>query len=622
MAIRHTKWPSLVYAAALLFLYVGERVLDSGRASGILTVLGVAGVLAAAAWRWLAGRKANPGVRSTARTLLLLYGLGALAIVLHFVGGDLGARVVGHSLDTTMPRLAGVLAVVWPAFLLAGSLPVLLVELSLAGMAHAPVLDTRRVRAALLAGLGTALAIVFCFSIAYVTAERNLKVDLAYFRSTRAGTATKKLVAALDQPVQVYLFYPPANEVGEELASYFADLTRESSQLSVSRLDQAVDPARAHDLGVSGNGIVVIARDKRREQIAVPAKLESARGKLRALDQDVYKRLVTVSRGTRVAYFVQGHEERTFNTVGETDHRATVRLLRDLLSDLGFQAKELGLAQGLGHDVPTDAGLVLLLGPRRPLMPAETESLLRYFGHNGRLLVALDPEVGDTAAPLLDGLSLRFNTTTLANDQTYWVRTRQKTDRIGIATGGYGTHASVAPLSQFGLRLPTVLLGAGSLARPDKPAPDAPSVTFVLHAEASTWNDINGNFEFDSGKEARKAYELAAAVSKAGTANEEGRALVFADSDALADELIVNRANSLLAVNMVRWLAGDERLAGTINNEEDVPVRHTRKQDVAWFYASVFAAPALVLGIGFTVRRRASRRKAAPVTPASPEGSS
>ena len=115
---------------------------------------------------------------------------------------------------------------------------------------------------------------------------------------------------------------------------------------------------------------------------------------------------------------------------------------------------------------------------------------------------------------------------------------------------------------------------------------------------------------------------MAAAVSKAGTANEEGRALVFADSDALADELIVNRANSLLAVNMVRWLAGDERLAGTINNEEDVPVRHTRKQDVAWFYASVFAAPALVLGIGFTVRRRASRRKAAPVTPASPEGSS
>jgi hypothetical protein len=619
MAIK--PWPSLAYATGLLLIYVGERLIAAGRASALLTVAGVAAVLGAAAWRGLGARKASAGVRSTARMLLLLYGLGALALLLHFAGSDFGARLFGRPLDLRMPRLAGALAVLWPALVLAGTLPVLLIELSLAGMAHAPVLDARRVRAAMLSGLGTALAIVFCFSVAYVTAERNLKVDLAYFRSARAGTATKKLVAALDQPVQVYLFYPPANDVGEELASYFADLTRESSQLTVTRLDQAVEPARAHELGVSGNGVIVVARDKRREQIAVPVKLESARSKLRVLDQEVHKRLVTVSRGTRVAYFVQGHEERTFDPIGETDRRTTVRLLRDLLSELGFQAKELGLAQGLGHEVPSDAGLVLMLGPRRPIMPAETESLLRYFDRKGRLLLALDPESGDTATALLDRLSLRFNTTTLANDQIFWARTRQKADRIGIATGSYSTHASVATLSQFGLRMPLVLLGAGSLTRPEKPAPDAPSVTFAIHAEPNTWNDLDGNFEFDAGKEARKAYELAAAVSKGSTPEEEGRAFVLADSDALADELIVNRANGLLAVNLVRWLAGDERLAGTINNEEDVPVRHTRKQDVAWFYASVFAAPALVLGIGFTVRRRASRRKAAPPAPTS-EGSS
>jgi hypothetical protein len=275
----------------------------------------------------------------------------------------------------------------------------------------------------------------------------------------------------------------------------------------------------------------------------------------------------------------------------------------------------------LGNDVPADAGLVLLLGPRRALLPAEADSLQRYFGRKGRLLVALDPESGDAATGLLDRLSLHFNATTLANDQIFWARTRQRPDRIGIATGSYSSHASVATLSPFGLRLPTVLLGAGFLTRAEKPAPDAPTVNFVVHAEASTWNDVNGNFEFDAGKEARKAYELAAAVSKGGKPEEESRALVLADSDALADELIVNRANTLLAVDFMRWLGGDERLAGTINNEEDVPVRHTRKQDVIWFYASVFAVPALVLGIGFTIRRRASRRKTAPAAPPS-EGSS
>jgi len=145
--------------------------------------------------------------------------------------------------------------------MLAGTVPVLLVELALSGMAHAPVLDTRRLRAALRSGLGIALAIVFCFSAAYVTAERNLKVESGLLPQRAGRQRHKKLVAALDQPVQVYLFFPPANEVAELVASYFADLTRESSQLSVSRLDQAVEPARAHELGVSGNGVIVVARD-------------------------------------------------------------------------------------------------------------------------------------------------------------------------------------------------------------------------------------------------------------------------------------------------------------------------------------------------------------------------
>lgn len=620
MAIAHRVWPSLSYAAGLLLVYFGERVIQAGRAGMVLNILGLAAVAGALAWRALASRKAPEGLRRTSRMLLLLYGLGALGLLLHFLGAG---QLLSRPLEAQMPRLAGALAVLWPALILAGTLPVLLVELALAGMASAPVIDSARVRAALLSGVGTSLALVFCFSMAYVTAEANKKLDLAYFRTARAGTATQKLVAALDKPVQVFLFYPPANEVAEELSSYFADLTRLSPQLKVTRLDQAVELTRAKDLGVTGNGIVVVARDKQRESIPIPVKLESARGRLRSLDREVHKRLVTVTRGTRTAYFVQGHEERTFNTVGDSDRRTTVRMLRDLLGDLGMQTKELSLAQGLGNDVPADAGMVLMVGPRRPLMASEQEALLRYFERKGRLLVALDPESGEAASELLKGLSLQYDPTVLANDQIFWARTRQKADRIGIATGSYASHPSVELLSSYGMRLPLVLLGSGALSRPEKPAANAPNVTFVVHAEGATWNDRDGNFEFDAPKEARKPYELAAAVSKSASSPEdEGRALVLADSDALADELIANRANGMMAYSMVRWLTGDEKLTGTISNEEDVPVRHTRKQDVAWFYASVFAAPALLLGLGFmaTRRRRTSRRS--PSTPSTPSSES
>ena len=64
-------------------------------------------------------------------------------------------------------------------------------------------------------GLGLSFALVFCFAAAYVTSERDAKIDFSYFRTARAGDATKKLVRALDKPLHVYLFFPPANEVRE-----------------------------------------------------------------------------------------------------------------------------------------------------------------------------------------------------------------------------------------------------------------------------------------------------------------------------------------------------------------------------------------------------------------------
>ena len=58
------------------------------------------------------------------------------------------------------------------------------------------------------------------------------------------------------------------------------------------------------------------------------------------------------------------------------------------------------------------------------------------------------------------------------------------------------------------------------------------------------------------------------------------------------------------------------------STEADVPITHTRKQDVVWFYSTIFLAPALVIGAG--VRSPGSRaassasraRRAAPTPPA------
>jgi hypothetical protein len=609
MALAHKKTASVVYAVGLALVYLGERVLGPGRASTMAALLGLASIVAALVLGLRQGRG-----RPAGRVLPVLYLFGLLALALHFSRGELPALFGRRALELSMPKLDGALAVLWPAILLVSTLPVLLVEFALAGMARSPRVDARRVFAAVLSGLGMAFALVFCFALAYVAAERNIKADFSFFRTARASAATKQIVAALDQPIEVTLFYPPGNDVAEELAGYFADLARASSKLTVVRADQAVDPAKAKALGVTGNGTVAFARASQHEQLQIPAKLESARPKLRVLDQDVHKRILSIARGKRTVYIVQGHEERSLGAPRDAEATGSLSLLRELLQSQNLDVRELGLAQGLGNEVPADAGVVMLVGPQRVMLAEESAALTRYFRLGGRLLVAVDPENASAASPILAALSLQLSDATLVNDRIYWARTHQKADRIGIVPTSYSSHSALVSQAPYGTQLPVVLLGAGALSKSAVTPDPSPTVDFIIRTDANTWEDKNKNLEFDTDSEARKSQPVAAAVTlrkPAGSTDktQDGRAFVISDSDAFSDLLIRNRANALLAFDVIRWLLGEPEAAGPVSNEEDVPVRHTRKQDVFWFYSSVFLAPGLILFAGWVATRKRRKRE-------------
>lgn len=614
MALAHDKTPSIAFAAGLVAVYVGEHVLVPGHAATAATLVGLGAMVVALGLALRQGKGQPAG-----GALPALYGLGLVGVLLYFARATLPGLLGHRALEVGMPRLDGALAALWPALIVSCLLSVLLVELAYASMAHAPTLDGRRVRRALRSGFGTACALVFCFAIAYVASERNHKADLSFFRTAKTSAATKQLVAALDQPIEVTLFYPPGNEVAEELQGYFSDLARAGSKLTIARVDHAVEPARGKALGISANGAVALARGTQHEQLQIPSKLESARARLRTLDQDVYKKLMVLSRGKRTIYLVQGHGERAFTTPKDGDPNASLAHLKELLGTQNLETRDLSVAQGLGNEVPADAALVLVVGPQQAMLAEETAALLRYFRNGGRLLVAVDPDGATPTAPLLTGLGLEQSPYPLANDRMFWARTHQKSDRIGIAATSYSSHAALATLSQFGAQLPVVFLGAGSLDK-SKPAPTpapgpAPAVDLVIRTDGATWEDKNGDFEFDKDSEKRKVYTVAAAVTlrpspKPGAkAEPEGRAFVIGDADAFSDLMIGNRANAIFAIDVMRWLLGEPEVAGAPNSEEDVPVRHTRKQDAVWFYASVFLVPAAILLVGYLATRKRRKRE-------------
>lgn len=610
---RSARWSGL-WALGMVLVFVGERAIGAGGARAVATVLGLVMALAASAVRFLRARKAAPDRRHVERTLLGLYGLGLAALLLYFAQSDVPTVWGWHSLEHDWPKLATALAALWPAVWTVAAWPIGLVEMAYVQMARAPRLENGRITDALLSGLGMASALVFAFALAYVASERDKKVDLAYFRTTRPGEVSRKIVRNLDQNIEVASFFPEGNEVAEEVDGYMRDLAKESAHLKLTHYDFDINPAKAKEYGISGNGTVVFVRGSRHEQLGLQLQIEQARNALRTLDKEVQQRLMLIVKPTRTALFTQGHGERSWEGTTDTDKRSGVKTLRDMLADQSYDARYVSAVDGLGQDVPKDASVVLIIGPQKPFEADELAALNRYIDRGGRLLIALDPENKVDMHEILGPLQLEYHPVQLANEQAYAARTHTPSDHANLVTATYSAHPSVTTLQRLGNRGWIILPGAGWVnAKRDRPAGtivDAP-----IKAHWATFEDKNGNFVKDEGED-KRAWEIGATAVK-----KDARIFVLADSDCLSDDVIRVAANQLLALDVVHWLMGDETYSGVISTEADVPITHTRKQDVVWFYSTIFLAPALVVGLGLTITRRSRRKKsaAAPTTPR-PEG--
>jgi hypothetical protein len=175
-----------------------------------------------------------------------------------------------------------------------------------------------------------------------------------------------------------------------------------------------------------------------------------------------------------------------------------------------------------------------------------------------------------------------------------------------------------------------VILNGSSHLRTLEGAPGKSEVT--LRSFASAFEDDNGNFVRDD-EEVAEAFNLAVAVTrplegavpkpvdeepadqddeadekKDEPLPEEMRAFVIADADAFSDLVMYRfRTNRFLAADAVRWLGGEESLAGEFESEEDVRVEQTKQADMTWFYSSIFGVPLLVLVAGLFTSQRLRR---------------
>jgi hypothetical protein len=596
-------WILSLYLGGLVLVYVGEHVLSGlEKGAGFFTTLGVVLVLLSSLLRFSPRFRAGGDRQSIESLLAVLSAVGVVALALYGLTTPWGVEhFLGKLGEPTRTRAGELLTVSWIILILVATLPMIFAETALRPMRTAERPESRRVRAAASAGITLALAAVYGALFCYAAAGVKLDIDFSYFKTSRPSESTKKLAQSLGDPVRVVAFFPAVSEVKTHVLRYLDEVKASAPKLQVEVQDRLLSPKLARDLRATQDGVIILSRGSTTQTIVVGTELETAKGKLKTLDRDFQEQLTKLARSRRTAYLTVGHGELAETKSSGTDD-PTARsgsILRTLLQRQNYLVKDLGLAQGLGRDVPDDADVVLVVGPSEAFSNEELASLRRYLNdRHGKLFMALDPDAlssretvqlaeaepsakattkppapaaSGSAAPAASAepppptgpladlaalVGLTYGSDLLANDRMHVRMRNDDSDRARLVSQTFSSHASVSTLSKNTARAAVAFFGSGNL---EKARGATQRMDFTVRAPSGTFADRNRNYQFDRDAEKQTTFNLAAAVTEAEkpatkddpagkkddkkadknkdkTSNpEEMRAFVLADADAVGD---------------------------------------------------------------------------------------
>ncbi|MBE9128441.1 MULTISPECIES: GldG family protein [unclassified Coleofasciculus] len=212
-----------------------------------------------------------------------------------------------------------------------------------------------------------------------------VQLDLTENKLFSLSPLSQEVVKNLEQSVKVWVFQRPASPADREL---LANYRRYGSELEFEFVDPQLKPALAQKFNVQSPGEVYLEYGTERQlvQVLTPSEPLSEVELTNAIERITNDRAATV-------YFLQGHGERPLE--GEDGLSLAVQAL----AEKNFTAQPLNLADR--SEIPEDASLVVIAGPKRALFEPEVEAFRQYLSKGGSLLVMADPDTNPGLNSLL-----------------------------------------------------------------------------------------------------------------------------------------------------------------------------------------------------------------------------
>lgn len=438
--------------------------------------------------------------------------------------------------------------------------------------------------------------------INWIANRQNKRWDVTAAGQFSLSDQTKQLLSSLTKPLTIKAFYAGSSEEVRDRVDEYAYL---SSQVKAEYIDANRDPVQRRALGVESVPTFVIQYEGRTEKATGSDEQTLTNALKKAIEGKAKK-----------VYFIQGHGEKdpTKSDAGGYSGAS------DALKSDNFDVANLTLAQA--GQIPDDASVVIVAGPKTDFLPAEVDVLRAWVKKGGKVHLLLDPpEKGAAPEPT--------NLIAFAREWGIDIGKNLVVDASGLGQM-VGTDASV-PIAMPATHPITDrfnLMTAFPLARSVTPVEggvDGHTAQPVLETSPQSWaeSDIAGLYatgrperNLDKGDKAGPV-TLAAAVSAAVTdapatpgspapaadaPKPESRVVVVGDSDFASNAALGIQGNKDLFLNMANWLAQQENLISIRpKSPEDRPISMTADQAAMVRLFSQFMMPGLLILVGVLV---------------------
>jgi ABC-type uncharacterized transport system involved in gliding motility auxiliary subunit len=438
-------------------------------------------------------------------------------------------------------------------------------------------------------GTVIALVLVILAGINFLSVRHYKTIDLSAAKINSLSDQSVKVVESLKDDLRVLYFYKKNSEGIDEKKRAFSELLRKyqdkSQKLKLEFVDLNSQPALVNEFGITG-GVE-----------SVYLEYQKRRGKIEKIDeQELTSGIVKVMKETsKTPYFLLGHGEIPLEA---SQDGASLTALKSLMEGNRYALKTFSFNEGT--QIPQDADILFVLGPKLAFLDHEVKALEDYLKRGGSMVLALDPG----AKSNLDGLLTKVGLAVKNNYIATSIETPMGTAIEPRAVKGseYGNHAITKP---FGRNQFTVFRLPMSLERRDVPSGITIEDVVRTDRNSMAFNDVSFSKAGDKGP-----FLVMAAVSGkfpgSDASAKEFNLVLSGSSTIFSDQLLYQALNRDLVLNTLNFLAKEENLISITPKEVEVTKLELDNSKFALFlFGFIIPLPVLLfLGSGGLWYRR------------------